>query len=180
MANSLQDQLLSSGLIDKKQLEKAKSEQRKKNRRKTKSGHAQAAGNKAAKLRKAAEESKKRDRELNLKRRQAEEKRARKAEVRELISAHRIAIEQGEIAYNFEDQGKIKKLYLDQEGRGKILRGLWSIVRLDRQYVVVPSTIAEKIGKRDPHAVVGQNTAGSKESDESDYPDHQVPDDLIW
>lgn len=181
MANSLQDQLRKAGLVNDKQLKKAQSEQRKeqKSKQHAKSGDSDAATSQAQR---ALAEKAERDRGLNRQRKEAEEKKALAAQVKQLIQAHQVAQGNEEVKYNFVDAGKVKSLWVANAVRDQIARGRLAVVQTEGAYALVPAEIAEKIRGRDPTCVVllqDATTLGSIHDDDP-YADYAVPDDLTW
>lgn len=176
----LRDQLLKSGLVNEKQVKKVQKEKHKE--QKTPQGKSIVTEEKQ-RLQQAQVEKTERDRLLNLQRQAEAEKKALAAQSRQLIEAHHIERKEGETPFNFTDAGKVKKLYLENTLRDKVVRGQVAIVRLDRQYEFVPRETAEKILQRDPSVLILLNevAGGNEPSTTPDpYADFQVPDDLIW
>lgn len=184
MGNALRDQLLKSGLVNDKQLKKAVKDKHKEERQK----HGQKqTGPDDAELharRVAAEKVEKaeRDRLLNQQRKEEADQKALVAQLRQLIEAHRQALGEGDIAYSFADNGKVKRLYVSAEVRDRIAAGRLVIVRSDVRYDLVLPEIAQRIIERDAGAVVLWNKvdAGSEAVADDPYADYQVPDDLVW
>jgi uncharacterized protein YaiL (DUF2058 family) len=173
MGNSLQEQLLKAGLVNEQQLKQTKTKKRKQQR--AGAGPDDAARRQAEQ---AAAEKKRRDRELN---RQREEETKRKAELValwQLIRDNRIARERADLAYNFTDGSKLKRLYVNAEQQRGLVDGKLAIVRQDDFYQLVPAEIAERAAAYDPALVLVHNKAGSDEDDA--YADYKVPDDLMW
>ncbi len=180
MGNALRDQMLKAGLVNEKQVKKAQQEKRKETRQtQHKPG---VVSEQQAQLQAAAQAKAERDRQLNRERQEEQEQKARLAQVRQLIEAHRVPWEEGEIVYNFEDAGKIKRMHITDGLRKQLIRGRLAIVRLDQQYVLVEADIAEKIAQRDASSIVLLNTPPEKpaESDTDPYAAYAIPDDLIW
>jgi uncharacterized protein len=175
----LRDQLLKSGLVNEKQVKKAKKEKHKEQKTQGKS----VVTDEKQRLQQAQSEKTERDRLLNLQRQAEADKKALAAQARQLIESHRIERKEGETPFNFTDAGKVKKLYLEITLRDKVVRGQVAIVRLDQQYEFVPRETAEKILQRDPSVLILLNEiAGDTETSTTadPYADFQVPDDLIW
>lgn len=179
MGNAFQDQLLKAGLVDKKKVKQAKKDQYKKTKQQ---GNKTTAEDKSTQLAKQAMAEKiERDRELNRQKKEEAERKAIQAQIRQLISSNAIAEQDGEIAYNFTDDGVVKKLYVDDATQRQIINGRLSIVRLDDSYKLVPTVVADKIAQRDASYLVLQNDQTSTELDEDDpYADYKIPDDLMW
>ena len=180
MGNSLFDQLKKSGLVDEKKAKQAKKEK-----------HRQAKQHKGKLARPVAQskllaqqaqaEKVARDRELNLQRKQAAEKIAIAAQIKQLIQMNRIEDCDGEIGFNFTDGDKVQRLYVTEKLRDQLVLGRLAIVKLEGSYNLVPAGVAEKIKLRDPMCVILCNVARSGGSDVDDpYADYQVPDDLMW
>jgi uncharacterized protein YaiL (DUF2058 family) len=175
----LKDQLLKAGLVNEKQLKQAQREKRKENQRQGQAGAAE----EEKRRQQAAAEKAERDRQLNLQRKQEADKKAIAAQVRQLIESHRQPKGEGDTPFNFVDGSTVKRLYVADQVRAQIVRGQLAIVRLDRQYELVPSEVADKIRQRDAGAVVLQNDPPQKQApDPGDdpYAAYQVPDDLMW
>ena len=102
-------------------------------------------------------------------------------EINELIRNNKIERKQGcELAYNFEHQGKVKRLYINEAMKKDLLAGKMGIARIEGNYELVPASVARKIQERNEKRVVLFD-ANSDQVDEDDpYKDFQVPDDLMW
>ena len=181
MGNSLQDQLIGAGLVDEKKAKQLKAEQSKKRRKKRKTGHQGAQSGKSASQR--VNPSATRDRELNRRREQERARKALAVQIRQLVEAHGVAEEkEAEEAYNFVDGGKVKKIYVSEKSRASIGSGKLAIVRVDRRYRLMPSEYVEKLRQRDHDCVVLHNASGQAtiSTEDEEYPEHRVPDDLMW
>ena len=176
---SLQDQLLKAGIVDKKKAKQIKQEQRKEAKSRQK-GQVQVDENKETAKRALAEKAQ-RDRELN-KAQQAEvEKKAIQAQIIQLIRMNRIDRQQGDVAYQFTDGTKIKKIYITAPLQNDLVKGRIAIARLDDSYELLPAAAAEKIMQRDAGVIVLLNSNDKAEVDQDDpYADYQIPDDLMW
>jgi uncharacterized protein YaiL (DUF2058 family) len=176
---SLQDQLLKAGIVDKKKAKDIKKEQRKQAKQQPK-GSVQVDEAKEAAKRTLAEKVE-RDRQVNKQLQAEAEKKAIHAQIIQLVSLNRIDRRQGDVAYQFTDQKKIKKIYLTAALQEQLVKGKIAIVKLAEQFDLVPAPVAEKIRQRDESIVVLQNSNDSAEIDEDDpYADYQIPDDLMW
>lgn len=176
---SLQDQLLKAGVVDDKKAKNIKREQRKAEKRQPK-GSEQVDQDKAQ-ARLAREEKAAKDRALNKERQQAAEEKAIAAQVIQLIKMNRIDRGAGELAYQFADGAKIKKIYITQKLQNDLVAGRIAIAKLDGGYELLPTPAAEKIQQRDENVIVVLNVNDGAEVDEDDpYAEYQVPDDLMW
>lgn len=172
---SLKDQLLKAGLANAKKARKAEHEKR----QDAKNPDADTAKKFAQQ---ALAEKAERDRELNRVQQQEKAQKERVAQVRQMIDTQRIVRHGGDIAYQFTDAKKIKKLYVNAEQQGQLTRGQIAIVRLDERYELVPTVVAEKIRTRDDSAIVLLNARASTAAADADdpYADYKIPDDLMW
>lgn len=176
---SLQDQLLKAGLIDKKKAKQADKEKRKTAKVQRKSSEPSVD---EAKLQaqKAREEKAERDRQLNAARKAEEEKRAVAAQIKQLIQSNRQPKDKGDVAYNFTDDGKIKKMYISNLLQLRLSKGQLGIVKLGEAYELVPAAVAAKIAQRDESYVVALNQASAAPDEDDPYKDYEIPDDLMW
>lgn len=178
MRNSLQDQLLKSGLVNEKKIKEANRARDKQKKQAGKSAaqpeqerrHAQQA------LRDKAEA----DRALARKRNAAQFQREMAAQIAQLVQHYRQP-RGGDIAYNFVDGGVIKKLNLSATLREQLIRGQLVIVRAGTAYELVPVAAGERIRSRDASAIVVWNTpAADQPAADDPYKDYPIPDDLMW
>jgi uncharacterized protein YaiL (DUF2058 family) len=177
MGNSLQDQFLKMGLVDKKKHNQVKKEK-----------HTQKTSGKperndiADMAKQALEEKRKRDRQLNKKKIAQREAKEATARARQLIETHKIHSEPGELTYNFKDENTVKKLSLTSKGVDSLTKGKVGIVKLAGEYQLVPADIIYKIRELNPKLVVLLNTTSSKKEKDADdpYAEYEVPDDLMW
>lgn len=179
MGNSFGDQFLKAGLVNKAQLNKAKKSRSKQQKLQNKQ-KVEVIDEAAMAARQAAAEKAARDRELNRRRKEEAERRAIQAQVRQLIELNRLPRDTGEVGYNFQDGTAVRKIFVTEEVRDKLARGLLAIVRLDDQYQVIPAVVAHKITLRDPACVVSHAAAQPEEGEDDLYADYKVPDDLMW
>ena len=125
-----------------------------------------------------------RDQELNRKREEKAKRRAKIAEIEQIIEQNRAPRLETEDYYSFIDGKKIRRMSVDADRREKLTSGVLVIVRYKGHYAVVPKETADRIRERDENMVVP--TAQTKESPapettaEDPYKDFVVPDDLMW
>ena len=179
MANSLHEQLMKAGLVDQKKVKQVKKEKYKNQKQQPKNRPEPTDEAKLAAQRAQAEKAE-RDRELNRQRQAEAEQRAIAAQIAQIIEQHQQSRDGGEVAYNFTDGTKVKKLYVTAEQHRQLSNGRLAIVRQGEPYHLVPADAAAKIRDRDPACliVLNQPTKGGDEDDP--YADYQVPDDLMW
>lgn len=185
---SLQEQLLKSGLVTAAQARTAKSDKHKQVQQQ-RHNNVQVVDEAKRIVQQALAEKAERDRELNRRKQEQEEKKQIAAQIRQLIETHRIAIDENAIeeyddsqAYHFTDQNKVKKLFVPKAMRDQISDGKLAIVRLRKRYDLVPAEIAGKIRERDPASVIVWNDASAEpvENHDDPYAQYQIPDDLVW
>lgn len=180
MSMSLREQLLAAGLVSKKQAEQA-DQQQKQQRHKHVKGQKPAPTNEAKKAAEQAQAAKAaRDQELNLKRQQEAELRAKAAQVKQLVEENKLPKLETDDYFNFVDRGKVRRMAVDAQRREQIINGSLMIVRCEGKYEVVVPEIAEKIRERSAKAVVSLKDSASTPAEDDPYKDFVVPDDLRW
>ena len=176
---SLKDQLLNAGLIDKQKAKQLKQELRKEAKVRQK-GQVPLDDNKEQVKRNLVEKAE-RDRQLNKQQQEVVERKAIQAQISQLIKMNRIKRESGDIAYQFTDGTRIKKIYVTEQLQKDLVNGRLAIAKLGNEFELLPSSAAEKIRQRDPQVIVLLNTYEVTGVDEDDpYAEYQIPDDLMW
>ncbi len=178
MGNSLSAQLLKAGLVNKKQVNKAKQDQYQANKKKQGKEEALAESKELALKAQAAQ--KERTRQLNEERRRQEALKGVAAQIGQIIENGKIESGHGDVAYNFADGGKIKKIYITKSIRGQLGKGQLAIVAHKGQYQVVTSPAARKIAELDASAVIVLNTPQHQPAEDDPYAAFPIPDDLEW
>ncbi len=204
MNSSLRDQLLAAGLVTEKQARQAEQQEQQRqfrqNRAKPAAGArgprpdgppkqapsrpaaAPAESQPSPRLQAEQAQSAKvaRDMELNRRREEKAQRKARIAQIEQIIDQNRVPRLESEDYYSFVDGKKIRRMSVDAERREKITNGELVIVRYKGHYAVVPAAVAERIRERDESMVVKLvQPATSSEVDDA-YKDYVVPDDLMW
>lgn len=176
MSTSLRDQLLKAGLINKKQANEVERQQQRQERQAPpKHRPAQSLAPQSAQSAKAA-----RDQALNRKQHEKAEKKARLAQIKQLIEQNRLpTVESGEF-YNFVDGPKVRRIAVDTSIRDRLSRGEIAIVRHEGRYDLVPTAIATRIRERDEGALISSGVGRECPPSDEAYPGFSVPDDLIW
>jgi hypothetical protein len=176
---SLKDQLLKAGIVDSKKAKQIDKEKRKEARSQPK-GHARVDETREQ-ARLAQVKKAERDRELNRQQQAQNEKRAIQAQIVQLIRMNRIERVAGDVAYQFTDGRKIKKIYVTPQLQDELSRGRLAIARLDDSYELLPAAAARKIMQRDEEAIILLNTSEPAAVGEEDpYAEYKIPDDLMW
>ena len=185
MNSSLRDQLLAAGLVTEKQARQAAQQEQQRQFRKHSNPNpkpAQAPQPPSPKVQAEQAEAAKtaRDRELNRRREDKAQRKARMAQIEQLIEQNRLPRLETEDYYSFPDGKKIRRMSVDPERRERLTKGELAIVRYKGFYAVVPAPIAERIRERDANMVVPIVQPKSSAEPEDAYKDFVVPDDLMW
>jgi len=178
---SLQEQLLKSGLVSSAQAKSAKSDKYKQTQQQRKNNVTVVDEAKEL-VKKAQAEKAERDLELNQLIKQQEEQKHLIAQVKQLIELNKLPKDADGLAFHFNDNNKIKTLYVSEAMREQIIRGRMAIVKLGESYEVVSAEVAKKISLRDAASVIVHNETCASVVDNKDdpYADYQIPDDLMW
>jgi uncharacterized protein YaiL (DUF2058 family) len=179
MAISLKDQLLKAGLVDARKISTAVKEKHKQEKQQRKH-KIETVDETKANAQKAREEKAERDRQLNFERDEQLRHKAIIAQIKQLIEVSRLSRDGAEIAYNFTDGTKIKKILVTDEMLNQLSNGRLAIVKFDEQYSVVPKSVAEKIKLRDPSYVIVSNVLQQTDDADDPYAEYKIPDDLMW
>jgi len=176
---SLQDQLLKAGLIDEKKANKFKKTKLKQTKQKQKNKIETTDEAKLA-AQQAQAEKVERDRQLNQQRKAEAERKAVVAQVRQLVEMNRQPRDDGDIDYSFTDGTLIKRIAVTGTQLKQLSNGRLCIVKLDNEYELIPTLVAEKIQQRDEHTQILSNPSTETPEEDDPYADYQVPDDLMW
>lgn len=180
MSLSLREQLLKAGLVNERQVQKAEQQQ---NRQE----HGQKKKNlppppdRNAEARRAQAEKSARDQQLELARREKSQRRARRAEIHQLVEAHRIPRIESEQLFNFLDGRTVRRIAVNAELRARLHAGQLLVARHAGFYALVPKEIGERIRERDAEMIVNLAApAGPAAAEDDPYKAFVVPDDLSW
>lgn len=176
---SLQDQLLKAGLIDNKKANKIKKSKHKQVKQQQKNKIEKPDEVKLA-AQQAHAEKVDRDRQLNQQRKAEAERKAIAAQVRQLVEMNRQPRDEGDIAYSFTDGKLVKRISVTDTQQKQLGNGRLCIIKLDEQYELIPTRVAEKIQLRDEHTQILSNQPTETPDEDDPYADFQVPDDLMW
>jgi len=127
MGNSLQDQLLKAGIINKQKASKVNAEKRRKAKQSRQIKSKQPDKDKLA-IQQAQREKAEKDRQLNQQRQQQLLIRQTEAQIRQLILNHRQAQDDSDIAYHFSDNNIVKKIYINNTLRNKLSMDKWPLL----------------------------------------------------
>ena len=182
---SLREQLLKAGLVTEKQAKQAE-------RSTADQRHRQAKGGKRtppsppepAKAAQQAQAAKLlRDQELNRRQQEKAARRARAAELRQLVEQLRVPRPESDDYFNFVDGEKIHRIQVTPELRARVVAGSLVIVRHDGRYDLVPAEAVERIRERHAEAIVASapvDAPAPAPAEDDPYKDFVVPDDLTW
>jgi uncharacterized protein YaiL (DUF2058 family) len=176
--NALQAQLLKAGLVDNKKAKKLSKQAQ----------HEQRTGeSKDAELRAKIEQDKQlklsKDQLLDQEKQRQLNERALQAAIIQMIQQHKIRDTDGDAVYQFIDEAKIKKLYINQQVYNALVSGSLVIAKDQEQYAFLPKALAERINEKMLGFIVVNNTESqnNQTTDEEDpYAAYVIPDDLMW
>ncbi|EKO3946640.1 DUF2058 domain-containing protein [Vibrio fluvialis] len=169
---TLQEQMLKAGLVNEKKFKKVT--------KRAKKSRVQSREVKAA-VEEQKRQQQERDKELNTQKNEARLSKEIQSQVKQLIELNKLNTKDGDIKYNFTDGTLVKSLYVTSLLREQLIKGIVAIARYEDTYVVIPSSVANKIAQRDEQTIIEQQVASSDAVDEDDpYADFVVPDDLMW
>ena len=179
MGNPFKDQFLKKGLVTKKQASKASHEQHL-SRTKKRNKKNQEDDGLQKRMQQARHEQAARDRELNRQQNDAAKEKEAQSQIRQIIKQNRIEVE-GDIAFHFTDNNKIRKLYVGKKIVEGLSCGKMAIVKQDEHYSVVPAKAACQIQDRKAESLVLLNSSVRKELAPDDpYAEFPIPDDCEW
>ena len=156
MGNSFQDQLLKAGLVNKKQVKKAKHQNRV-TRQKSKKQQKVSIDQTAPETNQAREErlvQEARNRELNRQRNQEMLARERAAQVKQLIETNGVKLEENGEPYYFAHGTRVKKVYASETQIKQLSQGQLAIVQVNERYGAIPGNVAQQVEERDPEALI--------------------------
>ncbi len=181
---SLQDQLLKAGLTTKQKARQANSDKRRKNKQKRSGVKVEASLQEQVKedLAKTQAEKAAKDKALNEQKQQELAQKELQLRIKQILTHHSLKGIDGEIAYNYTAEGKIKKLMVDAVTQKALINGRLAICSQNENTYLVTTETAEKIATLDESVIVLNNdTVETDEVEEDDpYAEYQIPDDLMW
>ena len=180
MNSSLRDQLLSLGLVSEKQARQATQQEQQKQFRDRSRSKPSPEPRPTPAVTPAQAAKVARDQELNRRRQEKAQRKARLAEIDQIVEQNRLPRLETDDHYSFIDGKKIRRMSVDAQRREQLMRGELAIVRYRGHYAVVPAVIAERIRERDQHMVVPHQQSESSAPQDDAYKDYVVPDDLMW
>lgn len=175
--NALQAQLLKAGLVDNKKAKKL-SKQAVHEQRTGQSDEAEL----KAKIEKDQQEKLAKDQALSLEKKLALEEKTLRASVIQMISHHKIKDTDGDVTYQFIDDSKIKKVYINQQIYNALVSGSLVVAKDHDRYAFLPKALAERINEKLTGFILVNNSENTAEvTDEEDpYAAYVIPDNLMW
>ena len=181
MGSSFQDQLLKLGLVDKKQVEKAKKTKHQQKKQQTPKKQPPPVDENKILAEQAREKKKERARQLNIEREEKLRKREEAGAIRQMIEGSRLPKDDRGVAFRFVDGKKIFRVFVAKEMVDQLEKGRAGVVRLGDQYEVCPAETVKKIRAIDADVVVLLNESkGAADGEDDPYAGYEVPDDLDW
>lgn len=177
---SLRDQLLKAGLVTAKQVEDVERQKNRSQFRAPRDRKPPAPSPQQIAAQKAAAEKAARDAELNRKKQEKAERKAKFAQIKQLVEQHHVPRVETDDYYNFVDGKKISRISVTPELRGRLVAGTLAIVRNEGRYAFVPAEVADDIRSRVERAVIHHNRPAEAPAADDPYKDFVVPDDLTW
>ena len=177
---SLQDQLLKAGLTNQKKVKQVQQEKTRQKKVERRTG-VQAVDEAKLAAQEAQRQQAERARELNAQRDALARQKAMQAEIAQMVQQSRQSTGNGDIAYHFTYDNKIKRLPVSAAVQGHLTAGRLVIVSQGERFELVPRIVADKIAERDPSLVVRIGTRSDDAPDPDDpYADYKIPDDFNW
>lgn len=175
--NALQAQLLKAGLVDKKKAQKL-SKQAVHEKRTGESTEAEV----KAKIEQDKQDKHARDLAIEQAKKSQLQEKELKAAIIQMINQHKIRDTDGEISYQFIDESKIKKIYINQQIYNALVAGSLVVAKDNGSYAVLPNILAERINaKMAGFIIVNNSETNDAITDEEDpYAAYVIPDDLMW
>lgn len=175
--NALQAQLLKAGLVDNKKAKKL-SKQAVHEQRTGQSNEVEL----KAKIAQDKEQKLAKDQALDLEKKRLLQGKELKAAIVQMISQHKIHQLDGDVAYQFIDESKVKKIYLNQQIYNALVSGSLVIAKEDDSYAVLPKILADRIDAKMTGFIIVNNSQKNEQiTDEEDpYAAYVIPDDLMW
>ena len=175
--NALQAQLLKAGLVDNKKAKKL-SKQAVHEQRTGQSHEAEL----KAKIEQDKQQKLEKDQALDLEKKRLLQGKELKAAIIQMINQHKISNIDGEVSYQFIDDQKVKKIYLNQSIYNALVSGSLVIAKEMESYAVLPKALADRINdKMEGFIIVNNSEKNEQITDEEDpYAAYVIPDDLMW
>ncbi|AXY56741.1 DUF2058 domain-containing protein [Acinetobacter chinensis] len=175
--NALAAQLLKAGLVDNKKAKKLSKQAQHEQR----TGQSNEADLKA-KIAQDQQEKQAKDQALDLEKKKALHEKELKAAIVQMINQHKIRETNGDSTYQFIDEDKIKKVYINQQIYNALVSGSLVIAKDKESYSFLPKALADRINEKMQGFIIVNNSEKNEAvTDEEDpYAAYVIPDDLMW
>ena len=175
--NALAAQLLKAGLVDNKKAKKLSKQAQHEQR----TGQSNEADLKA-KIAQDQQEKQAKDQALDLEKKKALHEKELKAAIVQMINQHKIRETDGDSTYQFIDEDKIKKVYINQQIYNALVSGSLVIAKDKETYSFLPKALADRINEKMQGFIIVNNSEKNEAvTDEEDpYAAYVIPDDLMW
>ena len=175
--NALQAQLLKAGLVDNKKAKKL-SKQAVHEKRTGDSNDAEI----KAKIEQDKQAKLAKDQAIELEKKAILQEKELNAAIMQMISQHKIRDTDGDVSYQFIDETKIKKVYINQQIYNALVAGSLVIAKDCESYSFLPKALADRINsKLEGFIIVNNSEKNEATTDEEDpYAAYVIPDDLMW
>jgi hypothetical protein len=182
MSVSLREQLLKAGLVTEQQVQRAERDERQQQFRAPRGKRHQPPAPSPAQLaaQKAAAEKAARDAESNRRKQEKLERRARYAEIKQLVATHQLPRVETDDFYNFQDGAQVRRVEVTPQLRQQLVSGQLAIVRCEGRFAFVPADVGRQICARESRALLHLNRPEAPAAADDPYASHVVPDDLRW
>lgn len=177
MSTSLKDQLLKAGLVKKNDTQR---KPKKKAPTAPKKARNKVSEN-TLRTQRAMLDKAKKDKRLNEKRQAEAERKARYAQIKQLVDSAKLDRKEGEQSYSFTFKKKVKSIYVTADQHRALSRDQLAIIAMDGElFEIVPKKVAEQIATRESHRVIINKAVEASNAEDDPYADYQIPDDLTW
>ena len=175
--NALQAQLLKAGLVDNKKAKKL-SKQAVHEKRTGDSTEAEI----KAKIEQDKQAKIAKDQAIEQEKKAILQEKELKASIIQMINQQKIRDTDGEVSYQFIDETKIKKVYINQQIYNALVAGSLVIAKEAESYAFLPKALADRINaKMEGFIIVNNSEKNEDTTDEEDpYAAYVIPDDLMW
>ncbi|WP_371377594.1 DUF2058 domain-containing protein [Thalassotalea aquiviva] len=182
--SSLQEQLLKAGLTTKQKARQANTDKRRKNKQKRSGANVEVSLQEQIKqdLEAAQAEKAAKDKALNEEKKMQLAAKELQNRISQILQHHHVKNYEGELAYNYTDENKVKKLFVNNQTQQALVNGRLAVCGLMGTTYIVTSQTAEKIATLDPSVILlhNDNVTGDEVDEDDPYAEYQIPDDLMW
>ena len=176
---SLQEQFLKAGLVSQKKVKQLTQEKGKQKKEERRTG-VQTVDEVREAVLESQRKNAERARELNAQRDALAKQNALQAQIAQMVEQSRQSRGNGDIAYNFTFENKIKRIYVSAAVQAHLIAGRLVIICQGESIELVPRVVADKIAERNPAIVVRVKQSSEPVEEDDPYADYKIPDDFTW